>query len=161
MRRREFITLVSSAGALWTLSAEAQQSAGIKRIAVVHPIASPELMTAKSGLAFYRGFFSELNRLGYVEGKNLIVERRSGEGGTERYAEIARELVGLNPDVLVVVSARLLEYFRRATSTIPIIASTGDPILFNIVSNLARPEGNITGFSADASLRFMVSISKS
>ena len=69
-----------------------------------------------------------------------------------RYAEIARELVNLKPDVMVVVSARILAYFREATTTIPIIAYTGDPILFGIVSNVSRPEGNITGFSADPSI---------
>jgi putative ABC transport system substrate-binding protein len=123
----------------------------MKRIAVVHPISSPDMMNEKSGQPFYRGFFTELHRLGYVEGKNLVVERRSGEGKTERYAEIARELVNLKPDVMVVTSARILAYFREATTTIPIIANTGDPILFGIVSNVFRPEGNVTGFSADAS----------
>jgi putative ABC transport system substrate-binding protein len=96
--------------------------------------------------------FSELHRLGYIEGKNLVIERRSGEGRTDRYSDVARELVGLKPDVMVVNSARILEYFRQATTTIPIVALTGDPILFNIVSNVSRPEGNVTGFSADASI---------
>jgi putative ABC transport system substrate-binding protein len=124
----------------------------MKRIAVVHPTVSPEIMNEKSGDLIYRGLFTELHRLGYVEGKNLIVERRSGEGRTERYAEIARELVNLKPDLMVVASARILAFFREATTTIPIIAITGDPILFGIVSNVSRPEGNITGFSADASV---------
>jgi putative tryptophan/tyrosine transport system substrate-binding protein len=150
--RREFITLLGGAAAAWPLAAQAQQSPSMKRIAVVHPIVSPEIMTEKSGQPFYRGLFTELHRLGYVEGKNLIVERRSGEGKTERYAEIARELVNLKPDVMVVTSARILQYFREATTTIPIIATTGDPILFGIVSNVSRPEGNVTGFSADASI---------
>jgi putative ABC transport system substrate-binding protein len=80
------------------------------------------------------------------------VERRSGEGKTERYAEIAHELVNLRPDVMVVVGARILTYFRNATTTIPIIALTGDPVLFGIVSNVSRPEANITGLSADPSI---------
>ena len=79
------------------------------------------------------------------------VQRRSGEGKTERYGEVARELVNLKPDE-VVTSARILAYFREATTTIPIVAITGDPILFGIVSNVSRPEGNVTGFSADASV---------
>ena len=124
----------------------------MKRMAVVHPIVSTEIMNGKSEIPFYRGLFNELQSLGYIEGNNLIVERRSGEGKTERYAEIARELVNLKPDVMVVTSARILAYFREATTTIPIIANTGDPILFGIVSNVSRPEGNITGLSADASI---------
>lgn len=152
MRRRDFIAGVAGSAALWPLAAHAQQPASIRRIAIVHPTASPESMNEKSPAPFYRALFTELHRLGYVEGKNLIVERRSGEGKTERYAEIARELVNLKPDVMVVTSARILAYFREATTTIPIITSTGDPILFGIVSNVARPEGNVTGFSADASI---------
>jgi len=109
-------------------------------------------MNEKVGDPFFSTFFAELRRLGYAEGENLLVERRSGEGKTERYAQVARELVNLKPDVMLVVSARILAYFREATSTIPIVAITGDPILFGIVSNVSRPEGNVTGFSADASI---------
>ena len=109
-------------------------------------------MNEKGDHPLYPSFFVELRRLGYVEGENLLVERRSGEGKTERYAEVARELVSLKPDVMIVTSARILAFFREATTTIPIVAITGDPILFGIVSNLSHPEGNITGFSADAGI---------
>jgi putative ABC transport system substrate-binding protein len=78
---------------------------------------------------FFYTFFAELRRLGYVEGENLLVERRSGEGKAERYAQVAREVVSLKPDAMLVVSARNLAYFRE----IPIVAVTGDPILFGIV----------------------------
>ena len=83
-------------------------------MAVVHPIVSTEIMNGKSGMPFYRGLFSELQSLGHIEGNNLIVERRSGEGKTERYAEIARELVNLKPDVMVVTSARFWRIFDGA-----------------------------------------------
>src|SRR5262249_2098149 len=99
VKRREFITLLSGAAA-WPLAVQAQQPASMKRIAVVHPIVSPEIMNEKSVQPFYRGLFTELRRLGYVEGNKLVVERRSGEGRTERYGEIARELVNLKPDVM-------------------------------------------------------------
>jgi len=151
IRRRELIGALGGAAVWWPVTTQAQRPTSMKRIAVVHPVVSPEIMNEKSTQPFYRGLFTELQRLGYVEGKNLIVERRSGEGKTERYAELARELVNLKPDVMLVTSARILAYFREATTTIPIIASTGDPILFGIVSNVSRPEGNITGFSFDAS----------
>src|SRR5262245_55831086 len=152
MKRREFITLLGGAAAAWPVMGHAQQPVRMSRIAIVHPVVSPEMMRENSEIPFYRSFFSELRRLGYIEGKDIVIERRSGEGRTDRYSEIAQELVGLKPDVMVVTSARILEYFRQATTTIPIIAMTGDPILFNIVSNVSRPEGNVTGFSADASL---------
>ena len=157
MKRRDFNTALSSALVAWPLAARtqqpepAQQSVNAKRIAVVHPLASTAIMNEKGDNPYFHSLFAELSRLGYVEGKNLIVERRSGEGRTERYAEVARELVGLKPDVMVINGARILTYFREMTTTIPIIAITGDPILFGIVSNVSRPEGNVTGFSADAS----------
>jgi putative ABC transport system substrate-binding protein len=65
---------------------------------------------------------------------------------------VARELVNLKPDVIVVTGGRILEHFREATTAIPIVALTGDPILLGIVSNLSRPEANVTGFSVDASI---------
>jgi len=152
LKRRELISLLGSVAVALPLAAHAQQPGKMGRIAVVHPTLPPERMNENSDAAFYRSFFSELHQLGYIEGKNLVIERRSGEGRTDRYSDVARELVGMKPEVMVVNSARILEYFRQATTTIPIVALTGDPILFNIVSNVSRPEGNVTGFSADASI---------
>jgi len=149
--RRQLIAALGSA-ATWPLLAGAQQPATIKRIAVFHAVAPTAVMNKEANDPFYPAFFIELKRLGYSEGQNLLVERRSGEGNPERYAEVARELVSLKPDLIVVTGARPLKYLRDATSTIPIVAITGDPILFGIVSNLSRPEGNVTGFSADASI---------
>jgi putative ABC transport system substrate-binding protein len=152
LKRREFISLLGGATVAWPVAARAQQLRRMRRIAVVHPVISTEAMNENSDFPFHRSLFLELRRLGYIEGENLVVYRRSGEGKTERYSEVARELVDLNPEVMVVTSGRILEYFRKATTTVPIVAITGDPILFNIVSNVSRPEGNVTGFSADASI---------
>ena len=110
--------------------ARAQKLVSVKRIAVVTPVAPTDSMNEKSDHPVFRPFFAELRRLGYIEGENLLVERRSGGGRTERYAEIALELVGLKPDVIFVTSARPLAFLREATKTIPIVAITGDPILF-------------------------------
>lgn len=151
MRRRQFIALAGGAAA-WPAVAAARHPPTIRRIAVVHAVAPTEVMNAKANDPFYPAFFIELERLGYSEGKNVLVERRSGEGKPERYAEVARELISLKLDLIVVTGARPLEYLRDATTTIPIVAITGDPVLFGIVSNLSRPEGNVTGFSADASI---------
>jgi hypothetical protein len=81
------------------------------------------------------------------------VQRRSGEGKTERYGEVARELVNQKPDE-VVTSARILAYFREATTTIPIVAITGDPILFGIVSNIMCPGQKATS-QASALMRVL------
>jgi putative tryptophan/tyrosine transport system substrate-binding protein len=106
VKRREFITLLGGAAA-WPLAARGQQPVRMSRIAIVHPVVPPEVMRENSESPFYRSFFSELRRLGYIEGKDIVIERRSGEGRTDRYSEIARELVGLKPDVMVVTSARI------------------------------------------------------
>ena len=72
-----------------------------------------------SGRPFFRAFFEELSRLGYVEGQNLGVERYSGEGRTERYAELARDVVNTNPDLILALGAHLSLDFKMATTTIP------------------------------------------
>src|SRR5262249_22744812 len=105
-----------------------------------------------NGHRHYRVFFEELSRLGYVEGQNLVVERYSGEGRTERYADLAREVVNTHPDLIFQQTARLALNFKAATTSIPIVTVTGDPIALGLVSSLARPGGNITGVSADAGI---------
>ena len=77
---------------------------------------------------YYKVLFSELRRLGYVEGQNLVVERRSGEGRPARFPEFAREVVQLQPDLIFLISCRLARAFQAATTTIPIVGMTGDPI---------------------------------
>jgi hypothetical protein len=79
MRRREFVTLVSSAAA-WSFTARAQQAATKQRIAIFHPAIPTTLLTETGGGSAWRAFFAELRRLGYVEGENLIIERYSAEG---------------------------------------------------------------------------------
>jgi putative ABC transport system substrate-binding protein len=93
-------------------------------------------------------FFEELKRLGYVEGENLIVDRWQYQ--QSRRDEIAREVVDTKPDVIACSGTPMTLSLKAATTTIPIVASTGDPIQFGIVSNLARPGGNVTGVSVDA-----------
>jgi putative ABC transport system substrate-binding protein len=102
---------------------------------------------SEAGDRIYRAFFSELRRLGYVEGKNLQVERRSGEGRTGRYPGLAQEVVQLRPDVICASSDQLVFAFKAATTIIPIIGLTDDPVASGLVASLARPGGNITGFS--------------
>jgi ABC-type uncharacterized transport system substrate-binding protein len=151
MRRREFISLLGGAAVMWPLAARAQQPKRY-RIAVVHPSHPVADMSEITGLRHYLALFAELQRLGYVEGQNLIVERYSGEGRTERYAELVGDVVRLKPDVIFAASARLLQNFKSATATIPIVGLTADPVAYGLAANLAEPGGNITGISADAGL---------
>jgi putative tryptophan/tyrosine transport system substrate-binding protein len=100
---------------------------------------------------FWRGFFAELRRVGYVEGENLIVDRYSAEGHHERYADLAREIVTSRPDVIVTVSTRVVVALRAATRTIPIVAlMLEDPVKAGLVTSLARPGINVSGVSRDA-----------
>jgi putative ABC transport system substrate-binding protein len=102
-----------------------------------------------------RGFatyFEELKRHSYIEGKNLIVERYSALGRPERHEEIARAVVGSHPDLIVAFSNAFALQFKPLTATIPIVAATADPVAAGIVTNLAKPDGNITGVSTDAGL---------
>jgi putative ABC transport system substrate-binding protein len=100
----------------------------------------------------WRPFFRELRLLGYVEGRNLIIDRRSGEGRPERYANLAQEVVALNPDVIVSSGSALAAQLKSATQTIPIVATVGNPVGSGLVASMARPGGNITGYSIDAGL---------
>src|SRR5438105_843086 len=121
------------------------------RIAIVVPSA-PAKEISETGRTVWRTFFEELRRLGYVEGQNLIVERHSGGGRTESYADLSREVVGLKPDVIFGVAVATVQNLKAATTTIPIIGLVGDPLGYGIVTNLARPGGNVTGVSLDAGI---------
>jgi putative tryptophan/tyrosine transport system substrate-binding protein len=153
MRRRDFITAFGTAAA-WPLAVRAQQPAKIKRIAVVHPVEKVGNMTI-NGRRSFRVFFEELSRLGYVEGQNLGVERYSGEGRPERYAELARDVVNTHPDLILAVGGRLSLDFKMATTTVPIVAIIVDPIALGLVASIARPGGNITGVAIAAGLEII------
>jgi putative tryptophan/tyrosine transport system substrate-binding protein len=144
MRRREFIGLVGSAAAAWPLATRAQQPARMQRIAFVHPFAKVSEMNVNNQ-TYQRAFFEELIRLGYIEGQNLGLERYSGEGQSERYAELVRNVVNTHPDVIVTLGARLSLDFKMATTTIPIVTIMFDPVAQGLVTSIARPGGNITG----------------
>jgi putative tryptophan/tyrosine transport system substrate-binding protein len=154
MRRREFLGVLGSAAATWPLAARAQQKSRMMRIAMVSPATKIGDMGV-NGSRFYRVFFEELTRLGYVEGQSLAVERYSGEGRTEHYAELARDVANTHPDLIFSQTTRLALNFKAATTTIPIVTITADPIAGGLVSSLARPGGNITGVSVDAGIEVL------
>jgi len=146
MRRREFIAGLMAAPTM--RAAIAQQPAKMKRVAVVHPSRKVDDLTI-NGPPHYKAFFEELSRLGYVERQNLSVERYSGEGRTEHYADLARDVVSTHPDLILATSGPLALSFKLATTTIPIVAITGDPIALRLVPSIAHPGGNITGVTTD------------
>jgi putative tryptophan/tyrosine transport system substrate-binding protein len=121
MRRREFMALIGNGVVAWPLAARAQQPAKLKPIAMVHPVEKAGNMTI-TGRRFFRAFFEKLGALGYVEGQNLLVERYSGEGRLDHYAELARDVVGTRPHLILALSGTLARHFKMATTTIPIVA---------------------------------------
>jgi putative ABC transport system substrate-binding protein len=155
MKRRDFITLLGGAAAVWPVAARAQQPAKNHRIAVVSPLGS---LTDISENSFYTGWsalFKELRRLGYVEGKNLIVERYSGGGQPERFAELAREVMHTGPDVIVTSGNALALALTTATPTIPVVGVTADPMAYGLTTSVARPVGNFTGVTVDAGIELV------
>ena len=145
MDRRTFVSTAAGAALLKTFPAIAQSSAKIPRIGVLFP-GAPTTATP-----FVEAFSLGLREHGYVEGQNIVVERRYGEGRVERIAEFAAELVRLKVDVIVTTSDDAITAVKRQTQTIPIVmtAST-DPVGTGFVASLGRPGGNITGLSTMA-----------
>jgi putative ABC transport system substrate-binding protein len=150
MRRREFTAGLLLAAMPW--SARAQQRPLKYRIAIFHPAIPVSLLTETGGGSAWRAFFSELRRLGYVEGENLIIERYSADGHHERYASMAREIVTSSPDLIVTGTNPVVTAFRATTSTIPIVAFMLDPVKAGLIPNLAKPGGNLTGITLDAGI---------
>src|SRR5262245_391526 len=151
MRRREFIILLGGAATIgWAHPSHAQQPLKVHRIAIVHPSALPRDMSETGDNPGYRFLFQELRRLGYVEGRNLVVERYSAEGREERFPELAREMVRTKPDLIFATSNPLVVSFKAVTDAIPVLGFMADPVANGIVASLARPSGNITGVSNDA-----------
>lgn len=105
--------------------AQAQQPVNRHRIAVVHPSAPIADMSESASDPLSQAFFQELRPLGYVEGQNLVVERYSGQGRTERNPELARDLVRAKPDLIVTTTSQMVLNFKTATATIPIVGMAG------------------------------------
>jgi putative ABC transport system substrate-binding protein len=150
MRRREFTAGLLLAAVPWP--APAQQRASKPRIAIFHPAIPVSLLTETGGGSAWRAFFSELRRLGYVEGENLTIERYSADGHHERYADMAREIVAAGPDLIVTGTNPVVSAFKAATGTLPIVAFMLDPVKAGLITNMAKPGGNLTGITLDAGI---------
>jgi len=118
----------------------------MKRLAIVHPTTKAEDLSI-GGDPDYTIILEEIKRLGYIEGVNLTVDRYSAEGRFDRIPAIAHEVVAARPDVIFALPDPVVLALQSETRTIPIVAWTGDPVLSGIVSNIARPGGNVTGVS--------------
>jgi len=148
MRRRDFIAGLMFAAV--TGRAQAQQTGKVYRIASGHPIVPvADLNEASKGSFVIAAIFEELIRLGYVEGRNLLIERYSGEGRADHYPDLARQIISRNPDLIIAINSFFVLDVKAATSTIPIVAAFGAPVELGIVTSLARPGGNITGVTVD------------
>jgi len=107
---------------------------------------------SENGNLRFRAFFGELRRLGYVEGRNLIVERYSAEGRTEHYSQLAHDVVRLKPDLIFTVGVLMAQRFKSATTTLPIVLVVTDPVAYGLTTSLAHPSDNLTGVTVDTGM---------
>ena len=139
MNRRDFILALGGATAVWPLAARAQQNERVHTIVILASQSLPPLQR----------FARKLRDYGYVEGQNLRLVSRFAEGRDERYPVMAAELAAMPVDLIVTWGTPAALAAKQATTTIPVVmGAAGDPVSVGIVSNLARPDGNITGFAA-------------
>jgi len=138
--RREFISLLSGAGAAWSLAARAQQPSKVPRVGILSPAASE---TAATLTAFREG----IRDLGYIEGQTIALDFRLSKGITDALPALAAELVRIPVNVIVTDSTSATLAAFAATHTIPIVvgAAGGDPIALGLAKSLSRPGGNVTG----------------
>ena len=125
------------------LFAEAQQAGKVYRIGYL----GPRSLSSGTGSVRRKAFREGLRELGYVEGKNVVIEERSAEGKRDRFPELAAALVRLNLDVIFAYSTAAVRALKKATTTVPLVTVSGDPVRAGFVTSLARPGGNITGLA--------------
>jgi putative ABC transport system substrate-binding protein len=143
MKRRDFITLLGSAAATWPLAARAQQGDRVRRIGVLmgRDENDPEAKLS------YSAFTQALAGFGWTDGRNARMDLHWAGDDSNRIRALAQELVGLQPDIILVSSTAATAALQRETRTIPIVfANVSDPVASGIVARLDRPGGNTTGF---------------
>jgi putative ABC transport system substrate-binding protein len=143
MRRRDFITLLGGAAAAWPLAARAQQAERVRRIGIL--MAYPESDAAYQG--YVMAFREELQKLGWQEGRNVSFDYRWATSDLELIKRSAKELIALQPDLILSSSTPTTASLLQQTQTIPIIfANIIDPVASGFVASLSRPGGNATGY---------------
>ena len=142
--RREFITLLGGAAAAWPLAARAQQRERMRRIGVLMNLAADDA----EGQARLAAFVQALQGLGWSDGRNLRIDYRWAAGDAGRFHKYAEELLALVPDVILASATPSVQALQQATRTVPIVfAIVADPVGAGFVDSLARPGGNVTGFT--------------
>src|SRR2546423_3914606 len=142
MRRREFIGLLGGAAVAWPVGSRAQQADRQRRIGVL--VASPE--DDADIQARLAGFWQGLEKLGWLGGRNLRIDARYAASRADQYPALTKELVALQPDVILAHSTPIAVTLQRESRTIPIVfVSVSDPVGSGLVASLARPDGNMTG----------------
>jgi len=142
--RRELLVALGGAVAAWPLAARAQQAERIRRIGVLMAVAESDA-DVRSGVALFQ---QSLQEFGWKDGRNIRIDYRWGDADADRIQALAKELVGLQPDVLVAHSTPSAKGLLQATRSVPIVFLTvTDPLGEGLVASLSHPGGNITGFS--------------
>jgi putative ABC transport system substrate-binding protein len=145
MRRREFITLIGGAATAWPLTARGQQSSRLRRVGVLMTFAADD----PDGQANFAALAQGLQEFGWTVGRNLRLDYRWGANDLDRFRTYAAELITLSPDVVVATAGSVVTAFQQASRTVPIVfVTTIDPVGGGWVESLARPGGNVTGFSS-------------
>src|SRR5262245_9418352 len=145
VRRRDFIKVIAGSVAVWPLVADAQQSNRLRRVGLLmgYPVGDAE---GQANLAVFR---RRLEELGWIEGRNVQIDIRWGGADPDKARTFAKELVEMAPDVIVPNTNLMMAILQKEANTIPIVfVYVGDPVGSGYVTNLARPGGNTTGFSA-------------
>ena len=143
MRRREFISLLGGAAVLWPLAANAQ-SDRVRRVGYLSTLAQSDL----EDQSWIKELVQRLQELGWTNGRNVQVDFRFSDADAARTSMLATELIELRPDVVLAAGALAATALRQQTLSVPIVfVRVVDPVSAGFVTNLARPEGNITGFT--------------
>jgi putative ABC transport system substrate-binding protein len=144
MRRREFIAGLGGAAVAWPLTARAQQGKRVRRIGWLIDRDESDPQAQSNEIAFREA----LLKLGWIEGRNLQIDVRFGARDPKRIHDVATELVSLAPEVIITNGGAAIRELQQRTQTIPIVYTAGpEPVDFGLMRNIARPEGNITGFA--------------
>jgi putative tryptophan/tyrosine transport system substrate-binding protein len=144
MTRREFIAVLAGAAIAWPLAARAQQGKPMRRVGVLTSLAEND----PEGQARVAAFLEGLQQLGWTDGRNVRIDYRWGAGDPDRYRTYATELVALVPDVILATGGEVTASLQRVTRTVPIVfVLVPDPVGAGLVDSLARPAGNVTGFT--------------
>jgi len=144
MRRRDFMRIIGGAAAGWPFAVRAQQDGRVRRIGVLAGSTEDDIPTRANLTALRDG----LAKLGWIEGRNLRIDVRFTQGNPDRIQAYAAELVRFAPDVIVATNRPATTAVQEQTKTIPIVFTAGgDPVSNGVLQNIARPEGNTTGFA--------------